>query len=73
MMEEGVFSSSNHADVLTMQNLDDTNKSVAFGEPCSPEMLSSKRVGGLAITDMTPFESHASPTSQGGSNPMLMT
>ena len=28
MMEEGVYSKSNRADVLTMQNLDDTARSI---------------------------------------------
>lgn len=37
MTDEGVFSSNHNADVLTMQNLDDTSNSVAFLGSTTPK------------------------------------
>jgi len=37
MTDVGVFSSNNNADVLTMQNLDDTSNSVAFLGSTTPK------------------------------------
>lgn len=80
-MEEGVYSKSNLADVLTMQNLDDTARSInqqnLVGNdnmPASPNAMDIGQFPRLSNrkSDMAPFESHAEPSSKPEEEGMMM-
>ena len=74
MMDEGIYSNSNRADVLTMQNLDDTARSFSqaqnlAGKDGLDKSPTARGENGQSFpklsnqsSGISPFESHAEPS-----------